>query len=94
MLDMGRLYIPEMFEEEVTWTQSSNHFHNLPGDLLDSLQDFEEFYKRTIVKIDSLQHNDYTWDIDFYSEWRWEICYFNCLFAGFSELFAPKKEVA
>jgi hypothetical protein len=28
---------------------------------------------------------------DFYAEWRWEILYFNCLFAGFSELFAPKE---
>ena len=39
-------------------------------------------------------HNRYETVDDFYSEWRWEICYFNCLFAGFAELFAPKKEVA
>ena len=91
---MGKLYIPEMFEEEVTWAQASAHFHNQPGDLLDSLQDFEQFYKRTLTQICALEHDSYTWDCDFFEDWSWEICYFNCLFAGFSELFAPKQEVA
>ena len=91
---MGKLYIPEMFEEEVTWAQASAHFHNQPGDLLDSLQDFDQFYKRTLIQICALEHDSYTWDCDFFEDWSWEICYFNCLFAGFSELFAPKQEVA
>ncbi len=81
---MGKLYIPEMFEEEVTWAQASAHFHNQPGDLLDSLQDFEQFYKRTLTQICALEHDSYTWDCDFFEDWSWEICYFNCLFAGFS----------
>ena len=96
MLDMGRLYIPEMFEEEVTFEQASFHFtHWRKGDdLLEKLTEFQDFYDLTIRKIEGNVHDRYDWDCDFFEEWRWEICYFNCLFAGFSELFAPKKVAA
>ena len=87
---MGRLYIPEMFEEEVTFEQASFHFtHWRKGDdLLEKLTEFQDFYDLTIRKIEGNVHDRYDWDCDFFEEWRWEICYFNCLFAGFSELSA------
>ena len=47
---MGRLYIPEMFEEEVTFEQASFHFrHWRKGDdLLEKLTEFQDFYDLTI----------------------------------------------
>ena len=95
-----RLYIPEFYSEdilaEVDFKTASFHFqHWRQGDdFLDKLIKFEEFYHSTLRKINGNVHDRYEMAEDFYAEWRYEICYFNILFAGFSELFAPKKEVA
>ena len=69
---------------------TSNHWGK-GDDFLDKLIQFEEFYHSTLRKINGNVHDRYEMADDFYAEWRWEICYFNCLFAGFSELFAPKE---
>ena len=99
-MQRDRLYIPEFHSEDiiadVDFQRASFYFtHWGKGDdFLDKLIQFEEFYHSTLRKINGNVHDRYEMEDDFYSEWRWEICYFNCLFAGFSELFAPKKEVA
>lgn len=96
----NRLYIPEFHSEDiiadVDFKRASFYFQHWGqgDDFLDKLIKFEEFYHLTLRKINGNVHDRYEVEDDFYSEWRWEICYFNCLFAGFSELFAPKKEVA
>ena len=95
-----RLYIPEFYSEDiiadVDFKRASFYFtHWGQGDdMLDKLIKFEEFYHKQIRLINGNVHDRYEEVDDFYSQWRWEICYFNCLFAGFAELFAPKKEVA
>ena len=95
-----RLYIPEFYSEDiaedVTFERASFYFNHWGegDDFLDKLIKFEKFYDLTKRKICGNVHDRYECDDDFYSEWRWEICYFNCLFQGFSELFAPKREVA
>ena len=92
-----RLYIPEFYSEdiiaEVDFKRSSFYFQHWGkgDDFLDKLIQFEEFYHSTLRKINGNAHDRYDMPEDFYAEWRWEICYFNCLFAGFSELFAPKE---
>ena len=70
---MGRLYIPEMFEEEVTFEQASFHFtHWRKGDdLLEKLTEFQDFYDLTLRKINGNVHDRYDWDCDFFQEWRW-----------------------
>lgn len=94
-----RLYIPEYFQEEVEFSDASRyftHWWNRPGcdDVLDKLIDFEKFYDQTLDEINGNVSPRYNLDDEFFEEYRWELNYFNKLFAGFSELFAPKKEVA
>ena len=94
-----RLYIPEFFQEEVEFSQASayfTHWWNRPGcdRLLDKLIDFENWYVQTIRQIDGNVHDRYKDTDDFFEEWRWEILYFNKLFEGFNQLFAPKSEAA
>lgn len=95
-----RLYIPEFYsediKEDVTFKRASFYFQHWGegDDLLDKLIKFEEFYDLTLRKIHGNVHDRYKFDDDFYSEWRWEICYFNCLFSGFQALFHGTKEVA
>ena len=92
-----RLYIPEFHSEDiiadVDFKRSSFYFQHWGkgDDFLDKLIQFEEFYHKQIRLINGNVHDRYEEVDDFYSQWRWEICYFNCLFAGFAELFAPKK---
>ena len=101
-----RLYIPEFYSEdimaEIDFQRASfyfTHWGNVKpepeGDcMLDKLKRFEEWYHNQIRHINGNVHNRYEDVNEFYAEWRYEICYFNVLFAGFAELFAPKKEVA
>jgi len=94
-----RLYIPEYFQEEVEFNDASrwfNHWWNRPGcnDVLDKLIDFEKFYHQTLREIHGGVGNRYDLDDEFFEEYRWELNYFNKLFEGFSQLLAPKKEVA
>ena len=100
-----RLYIPEFYSEDiiadVDFKRASfyfTHWGNVDpkgsDSMLDKLIKFEEWYHKQIRLINGNVHDRYEEVDDFYSQWRWEICYFNCLFAGFAELFAPKKEVA
>ena len=101
-----RLYIPEFHSEDIMadidFQRASfyfTHWGNVKpepeGDcMLDKLKRFEEWYHNQIRHINGNVHNRYEDVNEFYAEWRWEICYFNVLFAGFAELFAPKKEVA
>ena len=92
-----RLYIPEFYSEDiiadVDFKRSSFYFQHWGkgDDFLDKLIQFEEFYHSTLRKINGNVHDRYEMPEDFYAEWRYEICYFNILFAGFSELFAPKE---
>ena len=95
-----RLYIPEFFQEEVEFSQASfyfTHWGNRTSKdlrLIDKLIDFEKWYDLTIRQIHGNVHDRYDDEDQFFEEWRWEILYFNKLFAGFAELLAPKKEVA
>ena len=100
----NRLYIPEYFSEdiigEIDFQRASFYFTHW-GDrngksegMLDKLIAFEEWYDLTIRQINGNVHPRYDMEDDFYEEWRYEICYFNVLFEGFSQLFAPAKEAA
>jgi len=94
-----RLYIPEYFQEEVEFSDASRyftHWWNRPGcdTVLDKLIDFEKFYDQTLCEINGNVSPRYNLDDEFFEEYCWELNYFNKLFAGFSELFAPKEEVA
>ena len=99
----NRLYIPEFHSEdimaEIDFQRASfyfTHWGNVkPASeddcMLDKLKRFEEWYHLTLRQINGNVHPRYDMEDDFYQEWRYEIVYFNVLFAGFAELFAPKK---
>jgi len=95
-----RLYIPEYFQEEVEFNDASCWFNKAfmrphsCNDVLDKLIDFEKFYHQTLREIHGGVGNRYDLDDEFFEEYRWELNYFNKLFEGFSQLLAPKKEVA
>jgi hypothetical protein len=87
----------------IPWDVATDYFRNAhfgmfyaDGEgLLKNLIGFEKFYDKQLAAISSGDVNTWTesgyeCEDDFFDDWKWEICAFNLLCAGFSKLFAPK----
>lgn len=87
----------------IPWDVAANHFRNAhfgsfyaDGEgLLENLIGFEKFYDKQIRAIANGERvwsdSNYECEDDFFDEWKWEICAFNVLCEGFSQLFAPAE---